>query len=586
MTGDGWIALLSVVVAIAMLAFTSFGAELVLMATLAFLLVLGVLSPADALAGFSNEGLATVAVLFIVTAGLRETGVVSFLGARFFTQPKYMATAQGKLMLPVAILSAFINNTPVVALLIPAVRDWARRFNLPVGQLLMPLSYAAIIGGSCTLIGTSTNLIVNGMLIAHSGQGMGLFDMAIVGIPCLIVVVVFVIVAAPLILPKDKNSVMKLDDVRRYITEMLVSPHSSIVGKTIEEAGLRHLPGLFLIEIERGGVTIPAVTPGEKLLAEDRLMFAGILESVTDLQRFDGLSPAEDHVFKLNTERSSHLLMEAVVSEACPIVGKTIREGGFRQLYNAAVIAVSRNGEHVHAKPGDIVLQSGDMLLLEAHSDFSGHHRNSKDFLLISQVEDSQPYRTEKRWIALLIFAAMIGLVISDVLSLFVAALTTAGFLILTNCTSAGNARREIDWQILIVMGASMGLGNALMSTGAAEVLAQNFLWNIGDHPLVIVTGIFLMTSFLTAIITNVAAATLMFPIVLSVSDATGLALMPLMICLMIAASASFMTPVGYQTNLMVYGPGGYRFMDFVRMGFPLTVLVCLVTVLICNGLF
>ncbi|MDH5737814.1 MAG: SLC13 family permease [Gammaproteobacteria bacterium] len=583
MTADGWLALVIIFAAVLLLAITSFGAELVLMGALSLLLLLGVIPTDVALAGFSNEGLATIAVLYVVTAGLRETGSVNLLGSRLLTRPASLRKAQLRLMIPTALLSAFVNNTPVVAMLIPAVRDWAKRFNLPVGQLLMPLSFAAILGGSCTLIGTSTNLVLNGMLITHTGESLGLFDIALIGIPVAIVVMVALVLLAPVLLPRDGHDMVNLDNVRSYIVEMLVEHGSGLEGKTIEAAGLRHLPGLYLVEIERGGVTLSAVMPGERLLGGDRLMFAGVVESVSDLQRFDGLRLAEDHVFKLNTERSSHLLMEAVVSEACPLVGKSIREGGFRNLYNAAVIAVSRNGRHVHEKPGDIVLQSGDLLLLEAHADFARHHRNSRDFLLINQIEDSQPYRANRRWVAMGIFFLMMGLVVTGVLPLFEAALLAAGALVISGCTSAGSARREINWQVLIIIGASIGLGKTLLATGVAEVLANNLLAGIGNDPWLVLTFLFLFTAALTAMVSNVAAATLMFPLVISISELTGLRLYPLLLCLMMASSASFMTPIGYQTNLMVYGPGGYRFNDFLKIGTPLTLLACLVTVVICG---
>ncbi|MEX2326564.1 MAG: SLC13 family permease, partial [Pseudomonadales bacterium] len=551
------------------LALTRIYADVHLIGALTILMALNVITPMQALVGFSNEGVATIAALYVVVAGLRETGVVTWISQFVLGLRRSVAIAQLRLMLPVAILSAFVNNTPVVALLIPGVRDWGRRYRIAPSKLLMPLSYAAIIGGTCTLIGTSTNLVISGMMHQYTDVRFGLFDIAWIGVPCVVLVVAYTIFFGRWLLPEQEEDSQDLDDVKQYVIEMLVEDGSSLANKTIEAAGLRHLPGLYLVEINRDNVAIPAVSPQEVLRAGDRLLFAGIVESVADLQRFDGLRLASDHVLKLSTQRSSHTLIELVVSEACPLIGKTVRAGRFRNVYNAAILAVLRHGKHVHEKIGDIVLQAGDMLLVEAHVDFTEHHRNSRDFLLVSQVENSSPPNTAKRPIALVIFLAMIGLATSGIYSLMVAALLAAGAMLLTRCTSAGGARREISWQILIVIGASIGLGNALMVSGAADSLAA-LMEAVAHQEIYLVLGlVFLITATLTAVITNIAAATLLFPIVVSLAEMTDLSLPALCVTLMVAASASFATPIGYQTNLMVYSPGGYQFTDFVKMGAP-----------------
>lgn len=562
-----------------LLAATRISADVVMMGGLTVLLVVGVITPEQAFIGFANPGLATVAVLYVVVAGMRETGAVNWFAASFLGQPRGLISAYLRMLIPVAILSAFVNNTPIVAMMIPVIRDWSRRTGLASAKLLMPLSYAAIVGGSCTIIGSSTNLVLNGLMIQRTGTGLGFFDIAWIGIPCALATFVYLLVLAPRLLPDRAEAAIDAESIKQYLVEMIVEEDSSLAGKSIEGAGLRHLPGLYLIDIERAGTVIPAVSPDEKLLHGDRLIFAGMVESVADLQRFDGLRVATDHVFKLESQRSNHALVEVVVSEACPLVGKTIRDGNFRNVYNAAIISVARNGEHLRGRIGDIVLHAGDMLLMEAHVDFARQHRNSKDFMLVSGVEDSQPLRKEKRTLACAVFAAMVLLASFEILPIVVAGLLAAGTMIAAGCTSASGARREISWQVLIVIGASIGIGNALQVSGSAAIIADLLVALAGDNPVLVLTTIFMVTAILTSIVSNIAAATLMFPVALGFGTAVGIPETTVLVTLMVAASASFATPIGYQTNLMVAGPGGYRFRDFVVMGVPLTLVVCVITV-------
>ncbi|XOV89435.1 MAG: SLC13 family permease [Pseudomonadota bacterium] len=575
-----------ILLVIGILAATRYSTEVVLMAGLTILLVAGVLTPEQALVGFANPGLATVAVLYVVVAGMRETGSVAWVTGSLLGRPVSLAGAYTRMILPVAFMSAFVNNTPIVAMMIPAVRDWARRTGFAASKLLMPLSFAAMVGGTCTIIGTSTNLVLNEMLVSATGSGLGFFDLAIIGVPCTLLVFVFMLVVGQRWLPERVDRAIDADAVKQYLIEMQVEAGSSLAGKSVQEAGLRHLPGLYLMDIERKGMTIPAVAPEEKLAEGDVLVFTGMVDSVADLRRFDGLRLASDHVSRLDLKRGSHSLVEVVVAEACPLVGRSIRQGNFRNVYNAAIISVSRNGEHLRAKVGDIVLQAGDMLLLEAHADFTRQYRNNKDFMLVSGVANSEAYRTEKRPLALAIFAGMILLTVMGATTLLVAGMVAAGLLMLTRCTSASNARREVSWQVLIVIGASIGLGNALVVSGAAQLVAQAVFAGLYGHPLVMLLVVFGLTALLTAVISNIAAATLMFPVVLSLANASGVSADALVVTVMVAASASFATPIGYQTNLMVYGPGGYQFTDFVKVGTPLTILVGFVTVLLAYHFF
>ena len=576
---EAWLTLAVVAGCFAMMALTWISPDIIMSAGLTVLLVSGVLLPEEALAGFSNQGMLTVAVLYVVVSGLTETGAVGWIVQHILGRPRSERHAQTRLMAPAAILSAFLNNTPVVAVFVPAVRIWARRNNLSLTRLLIPLSYASIAGGTCTLIGTSTNLVVNGLLVEQVDQpGLAMFELAWIGLPVAACVFLFVLVFSRQLLPDREVPLAHGEEIREYVTEMLVEEGSLLEGSSIEEAGLRCLPGLYLAEIERDGDILPAVGPRERLEANDRLIFVGDVESVVDLHSIHGLVPATKQIFKLEGARKHRGFFEAVVSDTCPLVGKTVREGRFRTRYQAVIIALARNGERMRGKIGDMDLRVGDTLLLEARPGFIDRHGRSRDFLLVSEIGGFHPPDHKGAPVALGITAGMVALAASGLLSILEAALIAAGLMIVTGCTSGRVARRAPDWQVLVVIATSFGVGAALQKSGAAAVLADGIIGLAGGDPWATLILLFVATALLTSIATNNVAAVLAFPIALSAAQHMGVDIMPFAITIMVAASASFATPIGYQTNLMVYNTGGYRFTDFMRIGLPLTVLVGLVT--------
>jgi di/tricarboxylate transporter len=581
MTQDAWFTVAVIGLCLALLIRGRIAPDIVMMGGLTLLLVTGILTPAEALSGLSNEGMVTVGIMFVIVTGLRDTGAIAWIVQHLLGVPRSTAHAQMRLMTPVAAMSAFLNNTPVVAMMIPAVQDWARRHRISVSKLMIPLSYATIAGGTCTLIGTSTNLVVNGMLIKETGQGFRMFELAWVGIPLVVVVLLGIILLSRWLLPERKPAISQFEESRGYTVEMMVDPNGPLVGKTVEQAGLRHLPGLYLIEIDRGEQVLPAVSPLERLQANDRLIFAGAVESVVDLQKIHGLNPATDQIFKLGMPRPERCLIEAVISNSAPLVGKSIREGRFRTLYNAAVIAVSRSGEQIKGKIGDIVLRPGDTLLLEGNPSFVEQQRNSRDFYLVSRLEGSNPLNHDKAPLALAIMIAMVTTAAFGWLSMLQAALIAAGLMLMTRCMRGSSARAAVDWQILIVIAASLGIGKALETTGAAQAMADGFLSFTGAGPLMALLVVYVMTVLFTEIVTNNTAAALMFPIALALSKSLDVSYMPFIITITVAASMSFATPIGYQTNLMVLGPGGYRFTDYMKLGIPLTIMVGVLIMLI-----
>jgi di/tricarboxylate transporter len=579
---DAWLTLAIVAGMMLLLIGTRVSPDLILVAALTVLMVTGVMPTGEALSGFGNTGLATVGVLYAVVAGLTDTGAVHAFGSRLLGRPKSVASAITRLMMPVTAMSAFLNNTPVVAMLVPVVEDWAKRSSIAVSKLMIPLSYAAILGGMCTLIGTSTNVIVYGLAQERTDIGqIGFFEVGAVGLPAAIIGVLYVLATQKWLLPERRSPLRDSGQTREYALEMLVEESSPLIGKSVEQAGLRHLPGAFLAEIDRDGMLIPAVAPTEKLRANDRLLFVGVVESLVDLLRLRGLYPAPEQLFKLSAPRPERRLVEVVVAESCPLVGRTIRAGGFRSRYDAVVIAAARNGKRLRGKIGDIELRAGDTLLLECRPSFAERQRNSKDFLLVSEVQGAHLPRHERAWVAAAILGVMVVTAATELLTMLEAALVAAGLMLAAGCTTTSSVRASIDWSVLIVIGASIGIGQALQSSGAAGAIAEGWIGAFGDQPWLALLGIYVLTNLFTEVLTNNAAAVLIFPIAAATAEGLAVSFEPFVFVIMMAASAGFATPIGYQTNLMVYGPGGYRFSDYVRFGLPLNVLVGTVTVLL-----
>jgi len=556
-----------------LLASNRFPSDFVLLAAVGVLLVSAILTPAEALAGFSNQGIATIAALYVVVAGLQESGTVAWLSRSMLGRPSNLTVALFRLLVPAAILSAFANNSPIVAMFTSAVQNWCKRTGFKPSQLLLPLSYASILGGTCTLIGTSTNLVVDGLLRQNGFAGFQLFDLIWIGLPITLIGIVYLMVFSRFLLPSRKSASASFDQMREYLVEMKVSQDCELIGHTVEEAGLRHLPGLYLVEINRG-TEVLSVSPQTQIHAQDQLVFAGAVESVVELRSIKGLLPATQQAFNLAGEQQDRRLFEAVLASASPAVGQSIREARFRHRYNAAVLSVARNGERLEGKLGDVVLQAGDTLLLEAQKGFLFKYKNSREFLLISRLSNSAGVRHERAPIALGIVLAMLLSVSFELIGLLQAGIITAAAMLLSGCLSLELARKSIDFRVLLVIACAFGLGAAIQKVGLATMIADGAMGIAGPNPMVLLAIIYVATVLLTETITNNAAAIVMFPIAVSTAASAGLDVTPFAVAVMIAASASFITPIGYQTNLMVQGPGGYRFSDYARLGFPLSILV------------
>ena len=580
MEWQGWLSLVITLGALVILITTSLGAHIVMLGALTLLGVSGILSSNEALAGFSNSGVITVAAMFVVAAGIHGSGGVDLLVNKLLGHPKSERAALGRFFAPVVFLSAFLNNTPVVATMIPALHAWSRKIGIAPSKLMIPLSYCAILGGTITLIGTSTNLVVNGQYQALTGnEGFSLFSITAVGLPVAIVGLTFMWLLFPKLLP-DRSNKNAFANLREFTLEVAIDPKGPLVGKTVAEAGLRNLERVYLVEIERDGTIITAAPSQEHLKGGDRLVFAGDTQAISDLLRINGIMPSVDHAAyqSLSINRAERCLVEAVVSPHCAAVGYAIRDAQFHDRYGAIVLAVARNGERLQGNLSSIRLKAGDTLLLESRPAFVTRQKYNKDFLLINDLATLQP-RHEKAFLAWGILAVIVLAAGFEMTSMLNAALVGAGLMLATGCCSISQAEKSLDFPVIITIAASFALGAALEKTGVAALLAHHLIALANNNPLLMLIFVYLAVSVLTEIITNNAAAILMLPIALDLTARTGLNAEPFVFAIMMAASASFATPLGYQTNLMVYGPGNYRFTDFIKVGVPMNIFMGIISV-------
>jgi di/tricarboxylate transporter len=544
--------------------------DMILMAALMSLALAGILSPLEAFAGFANPAVATIGALFMVSAALRGTGALDLSVGRFLGGARGMTAGALRITAPVATLSAFLNNAPIVAMMTPSVTEWARRNNLSPSRFLIPLSYAAILGSSTTIIGTSVNLTVAGLIDDAKMRPMSFFELLPVGLPICAVGLLYLVFVAPRRLPDRVDPHEGLGERRReYVATMEVQDDCPLVDRSVEEAGLRRLPGLFLVEIDRRGRVITPVSPDEFVRSGDHLVFAGVVSTIIDLQRIRGLVPISEDPDSSNDP--THRLAEAVVSRSSPLVGLSIREASFRTVYDAAVIAVHRNGERLPGKIGEIVLHAGDTLLLQCAPGFLRAHGNSPDFFLVSELDGETKPRYERAGLSLAILLAMVTLVTAGVLPIAVAAFGAVGLMLVTRCLTGPQARRSVDWSILVVIGAVLGIASAMEKTGAADLIARTLVgsWS-GIGPMGALILIYATCLVMAETLHHNAAVAIMFPIAVATAHQMGVEPRGFVMAVAVASCCAFASPVSYQTHLIVYGPGGYRFTDFVRVGLPL----------------
>lgn len=574
MSAHAWITAATLVGMLGVLAWDRVAPAAVVLAATFALLLLDVIGSEDAFAGFANPAPITVAALYVVARAAQKTALLSALTTQLLGR-RAGRSSLARLLVPTAVASTVFNNTPLVAMLIPDVQAWCRARKIASSRYLLPLSYATILGGVVTVLGTSTNLVVSGLLQARTGDALGIFEITPVGGPVALAGLAVLLVAAPVLVP-DRLSATEQAEVesREFVIDVEVVPGGPLDGKTVAEAGLRDLDGVFLVSIDRGGQLVSPVAPDRRVDGGDVLTFVGKVDQVVDLQRIRGLrSTEEKHLIAIDSPRQA--FFEAVVGRSSPLVGKTVREAEFRGRYQAAVVAVHRAGQRVDAKLGDVRLRHGDTLLLVAGPDFRRNWGDRHDFLLVARLGAEPTHATGKAPLVGLVTAAIVLLAVLEVLPIVEGALLGAAALVAARVLTFAEARDAVDLDVVLLIGAAFGLGAAMESSGLAQEIADGLIGIFdGLGSVGIVFGAVLATAVLTELVTNNAAAVVMFPIALAVAEPAGVDPRVMAIGIAVAASASFVTPIGYQTNTMVYGPGGYRFTDYVRVGLPVSVAV------------
>jgi di/tricarboxylate transporter len=556
-------------------------------------IVLGVtqvLSPHEVLGGFANEQVASILMLLLLGDIYKRTSVLDILFDYFFSKSRSEKNFLSRMSIMVVSLSAFMNNTPLVALMMPYVHNNARRFKTSVSKLMIPLSYASILGGCMTLIGTSTNLVVNGLVtdqqIIPNLPGLEMFDFAIVGVPMGIIGVLYLILFAPRLLPDNKGIIEKLPEIERnYIVEGRIKSGSPLIGKTIAEAKLRDLEGLFLFEILRDDIRITAVPNDTILMEEDILLFTGSTNSVADFVKSkNGIEIPSVGMFsrKKNTE-----VIEIVISHNSSLIGKTMKEVNFRAKFDATAIALNRNGETLAGKLGNEIIRGGDAVLLLAGTYFEPRYRDTSDFILISRVKELKRMGSFKTGVLvggtlLVILLAAIGII-----NIFNGLLVLIAGLLLFKVTDAKELIKSLDYELILIIALSLALGTAMIQSGVAEIFAKGVIsvfMPLGKPG--VLAGIYLITTLLAAFITAKGAVAVIFPVSMTLALDLNADVMPFILVVAYASAANFMTPIGYQTNLMVYGPGGYKFKDFFKIGTPLTVIYMVVAVTLLSLIY
>src|SRR5690625_495497 len=552
---------------------------MIIFTSLVILLITGILTPEDALSGFSNEGMLTIALLFIVAGAIQKSGKINQIAESWLSKSQSETGTMVLFSIPISILSAFLNNTPIVVTFTPIIKNWCEEHGISPSKFLIPLSYATILGGTITLLGTSTNLVVHGMLLEYGLEGFSIFTLTVVGVPVTVIGLLYLFIFGKRLLPDHKGFSQQVkEDVKEYIAEMHVESCFQYVNNSVKKAGLTDLNGLYLIEIIRKNERVSPVRNTTIIQTGDRLIFAGELSIIAELQKVTGLTlrTGSELEFEDLKNGTTHLI-EAVVSHQSEILSKSIKQSRFRSRYDAGVIAIHRNNERIQSKVGDIILKPGDSLLLLAGMDFIRKYEQSNDFYVVSRIDPPKQLSESplKSWFSIGLLVAMIIIVSVGLLTMLKAMAITVIILLLMRIVDAEDIKRNVQLDVLLIIASSLGIGVAMTKTGLADLLA-NSLIAIGKPVGVVgvIVMMYILTSLFTEFITNSAAAVLMLPIGLEIARILDLEPMGFAVLIAIAASASFITPIGYQTNLIVYGPGGYKFMDYVKVGTPLHFIV------------
>ena len=579
-----WITIATVLTMFSILLFTKLRADLVFLGAIAILFVTGVLNAKEAFSGFSSTSVVVIGVLFVVVAGLTHTGVLQWIVKHLLGQPSSYSKAVVRLMMPVAVLSSFLSNTTVVALFVGIVKMWSKKLNISPSKLLIPLSYASGMGGVCTLIGTPPNLIISGLYAENTGEAMNVLATTIPGLFCLFIGMLSIIAMRKL-LPDRKAPEAAFETTSDYTIEFLVPSDNPHIGETVAEAGLFEVKGGTLIEIVHFDEMVSPAANEEVVMGGDRLIYAGQIDELLDLRDSHGLVNADHYVFTMSEVDRDRQLHTAYVNFGSSLINKRMGKTTFEKDNNMILVAVARRGERIKEPPREVVLQAGDTLLFECPPRVNIHTDR-----LASQLQffDSAqvPNIGKKTLISTTIMIAMVVLSALNIIPLLQCAFLAAMAMLIFKCCNVDQAMKSINWDILMVFAGSVVLGIAIQKTGIAERLAFGILDVCGSNPIVVMTAICLVGTFITEFISNTAAGAMFFPIMYEAAEKLGYEPYPFLIALMVSVSSSFATPIGSPTHMLVYGPGGYRFSDFMRIGLLMNFIILAANIFIVNIIY
>lgn len=545
------------------------------------LLIARVISPTEALHGFANEQLAVIVLLLILSNILKKSPAVNSVFRTILKptdSPRWFLT---KMMTLVGVNSAFFNNTPLVAMMMPYVYDWSTDNKLSPSKFLIPLSYASILGGCVTLVGTSTTLIVNALAVELGAAPLTMFDLTPIGLVMMVIGLVYLLLVGYHLLPNNEihtNYENKQKQVRQYFMETNVHSDSPIIGKSVQDAGLRNLRGLFLVEILKGDQALRPVSSNTVIQANDVLFFAGDLETISSLD-VETLGLSLPKTCETSTGRR-HDMTEVVVSHNSSLIGRTIVQNNFRGKYDGAVLAIHRNGERLWGVLAEIRLKAGDVLLVMAGKDF---HRRMKEDTSLYQISNIKYEGDPDVKKIITIFGGMIAAIVLSALgwvSLFTSLMVLIILSFLTGLAHPKDIQKSIDFNLIMIIGLGLALGTAMENSGASLLISDGISsFASANNTWVLFFGIFIITNLLSSIITSKAAVAILIPVLLKIALNLDIPTEPMILLIAFSAAANFITPMGYQTNLMVFGPGRYSFKDFVKVGFPLTAIYMVVCV-------
>lgn len=572
------------ILAVVLFASEKYPVDLVALMLMATLLLTGIVTAEEGISGFSNTATVTVGAMFILSAGLFKTGVVNFLGAqviKVFRVNFWLAIATT--MVVAGGLSAFINNTPVVAVFIPIMLGVAKTMNISASKLLMPLSFAAMFGGVCTLIGTSTNILVSTIAVRYGQPAFGMFEFSPLGLIFFGAGLVYMLLIGIRLIP-DRRLRQELTEefgMGEYLTEVIVQSGAKSVGQPVASCSMVEEVGVEILEVIRNGHRISLPPSVTIVQAGDILRVRGNVEKIKKLQEREGVALKPSRKFLDKDIVSEEIdLIEAVIAPNSTLEGKTLKRARFRDMYGATALAVRHRGTLMHDAVGTTVLTAGDVLLIEARKEAIERLKEDEAFVFVSEV-GLPKFRTRKVLQALVIVTGVVSTAALGVLPIVISAIIGCVLLVVTGCITLEEAYRAIDWKVIFLLAGALTLGVALEKTGAALFISNMLIHSVGQlGPLALVASFYLLTSLLTEAMSNNATAVLLAPIAIATAESLQVDARPFLMAIAFAASASFMTPVGYQTNTMIYGVGQYRFADFLRVGTPLNILFWIIATL------